>query len=261
VTAREEGIARVQMQTNALLLTPERACALRAAGLTSAFVAYHSHLPEIQDRLTGRKDSGARTLAGIKAAIRAGIPVSLNPVLTRLNVSHFPDFIDHLAAELGPLGHGRVPLEVVCVTLMQPHGRAAQNPALLPSYREAQPAIAEAVQRARGHGIATDTHYASLPLCLLGDDAAIQASLEFRECRALRQGPPGAFLEERLQAVIAHKVQGPPCTRCVHKNFCHGVWRAYAKRAASARSGRGAARWPTGSEEQRRWTDTRSSSK
>ncbi len=228
VYAREQGIERVQVQTNATLLTPARAVALRGAGLTSAFVAYHSHKPEVQDKLTGLRGSGESTLKGIKAALRAGIPVTLNPVLTTLNLASFPDFIDHLAAELGPLGTpaGKVPLEVVCVTLMQPHGRAAAHPALLPSYSDSRPAIAEAIARAARHGIDTDTHYASLPLCFLSDSEAT-ATLEYRECRALRARPPGQARDERLRPITSGKAQGPPCVRCVHKNFCNGVWRAY----------------------------------
>ena len=223
--ARERGIERVQLQTNATRMTPDRAVSLRAAGATSAFVAYHSHLDDAQDALTGMKDSGAATRKGIQAALKAGIPVSVNPVLTRLNLASFPDFVDHLAETFGADA-----LEVVCVTLVQPHGRAAKGTDLLPRYSDTLPALTEALRRAAAHGIRTDTHYASLPLChLLPEQVA--ASLEYRESAALRARPADAPpLEARMRRVFDGKIQGPPCRRCVLRNHCNGVWRAYVQR-------------------------------
>ncbi|MEW6200850.1 MAG: radical SAM protein, partial [bacterium] len=71
--ARSLGIPQVQIQTNATLITEKFAQTLKEAGLTEAFVAFHSHVPEIQDWLTGLKGSFEKAVNGIKNCLKVGI--------------------------------------------------------------------------------------------------------------------------------------------------------------------------------------------
>lgn len=80
--ARERGFARVALETNATLLDDARAAALAAAGLTAARVNFLGTDPAI-DAITRDPGGVGRTVAGVRALLRAGVEVELLVALTR----------------------------------------------------------------------------------------------------------------------------------------------------------------------------------
>lgn len=82
--ARSLGVAEVVLETNATLLAdggPVRAAALAAAGVTRAVVALNAIDPAISDAITRDPGGHARTVAGVRALLAAGIPVEITVAL------------------------------------------------------------------------------------------------------------------------------------------------------------------------------------
>ena len=81
--AKDNGAETVEIQTNAILLRDKNFVkTLKKAGLNKAFVAFHSHIPEIHEYLVGKKGAYKDCLAGIKNLLAEKIKVDLNPVIT-----------------------------------------------------------------------------------------------------------------------------------------------------------------------------------
>ncbi len=101
--ARALGIEHVILETNAVLADREGAAsALKAAGLTHAFVSLHSPDAAVSDAITRAPGTHARTVRGIRAFLAAGVPVKLNAVLTRQGLEQLPglpSFVDKEIAE------------------------------------------------------------------------------------------------------------------------------------------------------------------
>lgn len=84
--AEVEGLREVVMTTNGLTLA-KQATALKAAGLARVNVSLDSLNPERYEQITGVKGLG-RVLAGIDAAITAGLKPKLNTVVVRGENDH-----------------------------------------------------------------------------------------------------------------------------------------------------------------------------
>jgi cyclic pyranopterin phosphate synthase len=95
-------VKEVSMTTNALLL-PEKAEALKEAGLSRVNISLHSLKREVVKRIAG-VDCLDRVKAGIEAASEAGLkPIKLNFVVMRgLNSDEIPEML-RLSAESGAI--------------------------------------------------------------------------------------------------------------------------------------------------------------
>ncbi|MCE5256707.1 MAG: radical SAM protein [Spirochaetaceae bacterium] len=89
---------RVNLITNATLVTPERAHSLYAAGLRTAQVSVESPEPAVHDALCGVDGAWERTMCGIRALRGAGITVQTNSTLTKLNRESLADMPEFLAS-------------------------------------------------------------------------------------------------------------------------------------------------------------------
>jgi MoaA/NifB/PqqE/SkfB family radical SAM enzyme len=74
-----------RLNTNGVDLTPTLAKALYEASLDGIQITFYSDQETVHDRLVGRKGGWSRTVAGIRAALEAGLQVSVNTPLLRLN--------------------------------------------------------------------------------------------------------------------------------------------------------------------------------
>ncbi|MDE2492212.1 MAG: radical SAM protein [Elusimicrobia bacterium] len=207
--ARAAGFERVQLQTNGIALArPGRADALRRAGLTDAFVALHSHRSRVHDglaRRTGAWDACVRAIAGLLAA---GVRVVLNPVVTTIQQSELSAYMDFVARDLAGV-------ESVSLSVVQPHGRAAAHPRLVPRYGELSPLVAEALDAADARGLRVVNPFCGLPLCVGGWSRRLERCVEWCES-ALGREPGGGM-----------KVRPPSCAPCVLRARCGGAWPRY----------------------------------
>jgi MoaA/NifB/PqqE/SkfB family radical SAM enzyme len=212
-SARTRGVPFVELQTNAVLVTPDYAAELAEAGVTSAFVSLLSDLPDLHDALAGLPGAFPRCLAGIDALLDAGISVTLNPVTARTTQERLPDYVGFVAARLPRV-------RSISVSAVQPHGRGAKNLDLLPDYAILGPSVREARARAARHGIELLNPYCGLPLCVGWEDGR-DVSVEAIEAEQ------GGWRERPGVENTGDKRQGRPCGRCALRTRCGGAWHAY----------------------------------
>jgi MoaA/NifB/PqqE/SkfB family radical SAM enzyme len=219
--ARERGIPLIELQTNAVLIDAEYAAALAEAGLTSAFISLLSHVAEHHDALAGLPGAFTRCIAGIQALLSAGIRVTLNPVTARRTQHLVADYIDFIASDLPGV-------RSISLSAVQPHGRAAHDPDLLPDYSVLATHIREARARAAHHGIELINPYCGLPLCVGWEDG-LDTSVEAIEAAT------GGWEDKPGIDNQGNKRHGPACRRCALRTRCGGAWHA----VWDARSGAG----------------------
>ena len=157
--AKAGGIRFIEVQTNAILLDDSYVLELKAAGLTSAFVSFLSHVPEHHDSLAGLAGAYQKCLDGIDALLHAGIPVTLNPVIARDTQHLVEDYVSFVAERFARV-------HAISFSAVQPHGRAASNLELLPDYAVLKSMMPKAIRKARENGIKPLNPYCGLPLCI-----------------------------------------------------------------------------------------------
>ena len=207
--ARQQGVTAVELQTNGVLLrSRDYVAKLKDAGLTSAFVGLHSHLPKVHDFLVQSPGAFVDCVQGIRHLIEAEIPVTVNPVLTTVNFKTLPDFMRYLARELpGILS--------VSLSAMQPHGRAWNNWKLLPRYGEMSPYVESGLEVAESLGLPVNNPFCGLPLCIGGWHKRLSRCVEYSESKLGRKPGDG------------EKVHPEPCRACALKDGCGGIWKEY----------------------------------
>ncbi|MDF1562191.1 MAG: radical SAM protein [Deltaproteobacteria bacterium] len=115
---------------------------LAAAGLDHVQVTLESHRPEVHDAMVGAR-AFEQTVAGVEAALAAGLSVLTNTTLTRANARELPETLDFLAG----LG-----LQAVALNAIIHAGGGSANPDALPAGALA-PILVEARERSRGLGL------------------------------------------------------------------------------------------------------------
>lgn len=79
--------------TSAVLLTKEKLIALVDAGLCHIQISFQGSEQEIADRVAGLKDAHARKIEAAGWARELGLPLTVNAVMHRQNLSQLPDII------------------------------------------------------------------------------------------------------------------------------------------------------------------------
>src|SRR3954467_15543238 len=125
--------------TAGTLFTPERAQALKAAGLDHVQISIQSPDPEENDRIAGNR-SFAKKLAAARAARELDFPLTINCVLHRQNLDRVAELLE-LALELGA--------QRVELANTQYYGWAVPNQAALMPSRAQRERAEAAVQRFR----------------------------------------------------------------------------------------------------------------
>lgn len=213
--ARRLGIPKIELVTNAVLLDkPAKVAALADAGLSHAFVSLHAHDERLAQRLTRKVGDHARTLAGIRNLLEAGIDVSLNHVITAQNQAYLTRFVETVHETFG----GRVPISFAFVT---PQFKVLEDLSQMPRLSEVMPALKRALYRAMELGQpAFVGSRQGVPPCLLGELRAYSDIFRFRSEPAAEDAP--------------QKVLAPGCTECRYAGRCTGLWRPYAGRYGTA---------------------------
>lgn len=207
--ARGAGFSRVELQTNGVALARTgRGAALRRAGLTHAFVALHSHLPVVHDGLVRRPGAWEACVRSVRALIEAGVEVVLNPVLTAAQGRSAADYVRFVAASLPGV-------RAISLSVVQPHGRAAARPRLVPRYAALSPHVAAALDEADRLGLRVTNPFCGLPLCFGGWSRRLDRCVEWSE--SLLGRTPGDGMKAKPAA----------CGGCALSAGCGGLWTRY----------------------------------
>ncbi len=215
--ARERGIERIEIQTNAVLLDrPGFAEALREAGLTNAQVSLHGPDGAISDRLTAAPGTHARTLKGVDNLLRTGVRVLLNHLVFKDNCHLLGDFVELAEARWGAW---RDQLVIQFHSPRNEFQDRAEGLRHIARYSEYVVGLRAAIDRARAlgftvHDLQDPTGIPSL--CVLGGDETYLGPILAQAERPRLH----AWESEWLTRVEA-------CNTCDVKTACMGVPRHY----------------------------------
>lgn len=195
---------RVDLQTNATLLAKkDLAQRLRDQGLNTVFVSLHAANAALSDHITRLKGGFEATLAGLEAALAAGLNVTLNFVLHRENLGEVEAYGPFVAQRF--LGR----IRNLVVSVIAPNFTNDAIWELIPDWSELTQPLARMLDGAAAAGLLPVVpNFCGLPACLLPTHLAF-----FEE--AHRKG-----MEEQPST----RTYGSACDDCALRSQCSGVW-------------------------------------
>jgi pyruvate-formate lyase-activating enzyme len=213
VQASTAGLHTV-LETNAIRLSDDSyRRQLVNAGLKELFVSLHSPDARTSDTLTQTPGSFEKTIAGVRACLSDGLPVSLQCVVERMTApqlaAHARFVVDAFVTP--ERAAGRTGVKSVTYSSPTRYLDAARYGSALAPLDELRPQLSAAVRTLRQSGVeAKFVGMSGLPLCALDSP---------RE-EAARLGPA---TEQDRQS----KSYAAPCEECAVRRFCPGVPDAY----------------------------------
>jgi SAM-dependent methyltransferase len=194
-----------------------------ALGLQRAIVSLHSHVPATSAAIFGtREDAHHETVAGVDRLIEAAVDVTLNCVLTRLNLGEVEEYLRTGRARYGE----RAAFKFVFPTTLGKGGTWAGIASL--RYGDVQETVRRLHATARELG--ASVFFESFPSCILGDpDALNLGRWAFGETHYLDDAKGDRVYSMRhIEAELS--AFGEPCRRCSALRACPGISRQYARR-------------------------------
>ncbi|MFH1234320.1 MAG: radical SAM protein [Candidatus Diapherotrites archaeon] len=217
--ARENGYEKVQVQTNARMLSYKSLAAkLVDAGITEFCVGLHSDTAEIQEFLTQSPGSFSQTIAGIRNLVGLGQQVTINSVIHKLDFERLPKRAE-LAVDLG--------VQQFQLAFIHCAGNALKNiDLLLPRKSEVKPYVHKALDIAIGAGIRAMVE--AYPYCFMEGyekycSELYMPSAEIRDA----EGVVEDFGKVRVES---GKAKGPNCPKCSFFKVCEGPWKEYPEK-------------------------------
>ena len=214
--AKKIGFANIQLQTNGRTLAYPGFCAeLSRAGATELGPSLHGAKAETHDALTGSAGSFTQSVSGIANAVKTGLPVITNTVITSLNYRELPA----IAALLIRLGVKQYQFAFIHIV-----GTAAENKKrLVPRKTMVMPYLRKGLDLGIRRGIPCYTE--AIPFCLMKG---------YNACVAERIIPAGPVVDADrtikdygLYRKTEGKAKGPLCPDCKYFDICEGPWREY----------------------------------
>lgn len=221
--ARKLGFAQITVVTNGVRLGhADYADALVAAGATHFRLSIHAASPAIHDELLAIPGAFARAAAALSHLRRRGVPVGLNYVLVRRNLSELPAFVRRFCLEEG--------VDDVIVYFPHLRGMMAVNEGQAPSYAEAAAPVREALSLLTRAGRRASVLLANFVPCVLPDlaDRLLDWAREPGEEASMAH--PEGFTEDILAMKDEQRVAVSACGVCALKSRCRGVERDYLSR-------------------------------
>lgn len=197
--ARDAGVERVLLRSPLQRLESAQAAAtLRQTGVDGVLVPCFSADPRVHDRITGKRNSLAQTLLGMRAAAEAGMRVELEVPLLPARLQNLGGVVELARRAIGTPN---------AVHLQLPTRRVAE-PLDPGGWSELAPRLREALIDCVAQGVEVVLPVRSgIPFCALGASADLQALFKRR---------PGHW---RLDG----QAQGHACGQCAAKRDCSGV--------------------------------------
>jgi len=211
--ARDAGVARVALETNATLIDEARAAALRAAGLDLARVNLTAW-GDALDAITQDPGGWERTLRGVDALLAAGVAVELSAVVVRATAATLPALPAEAVERFGGALQGlmlRVPVR-------------SPDEAALVSYDEAARVIEQVALEGRRVGLAVRlAPEAGVPPCVFARPTgvahlyAMTAGLSAREGHQHLAACGGCAVRDRCAGLDGEALRrfGAPAMRPV----------------------------------------------
>lgn len=192
-------------------------------GLTRAIVSLHSHHPATSAALFGtRENAHHETVAGIDRLVEAGVEITLNCVLTRLNLGELDEYLRTEHARLGD----RAGFKFVFPSTLGKGG--PWNGIATLRYAD----VRETVQRLRSTALELGARifFESFPNCILDDPGNVNLGRwTFGETHYLDDATGDRIYSMRhIEAELSAFAE--VCRHCSALPHCPGVSRRYVKR-------------------------------
>lgn len=205
---RERNIP-VELQTNALTSSKnEVAKALVLSGVSLFNVNFPSHLPEINDVLTGTKNTLPTREDGVKNLIALGADVRLTHIVSSLNYEYLPDFIKYVNSNFERIKY-------IQFSFLKGMGGVLKHLDLLPDYDKVSPYLIKAFDLCKKFKISAVADH--IPPCFLGK--YYQQSIDY--IKVVNRGD--------LKISKSEKKHVSECKKCLLKSYCLGPRKEYVK--------------------------------
>jgi sulfatase maturation enzyme AslB (radical SAM superfamily) len=228
--ASQAGIGRVLLTTNgSRLAEPGYAASLREAGLSHVEFAFHSHVAQAFDRITGTKGNLPKAVAGLRQALRH-FEVSVNTVINRHNYSHLPELVRTLH-RLRRQTRGRLRLMPSIVVMEMDSVRGGSWDGIAVAYSKMAPFLAKAIRwdHAQRQRIIME-HFDGrcyAPICIGRRSAEF---LEHAPVFRVAEDIPYLADGRGAKGPVGSRVKALGCRRCRYDPSCLGVTPVYAAR-------------------------------
>lgn len=202
--------------------------AMIAAGFNRFSVSIHSHLPEVEDRLTGRPGGHKQKIQGLQNLIRRFRDgafhdrVPINIVMNKLNIGNL-DATVRFFSDIG--------ITDMRLLIIRPEGYALENVDLLvprlTEVRERLPAIIR-IAHTRRLRVMMDPP----PFCLFYDIPGLNRLIARDYIDSVISDAPENDSRETFswnEYRVRKKVKEPGCAICCFNRQCEGVWEGYVK--------------------------------
>ncbi|MEM0360151.1 MAG: radical SAM protein [Candidatus Diapherotrites archaeon] len=217
--ARKKGFERVQLQTNARMLSYKSlALKLVEAGITEFCVGLHSDKKETQEFLTRSPGSFTQTIQGIKNLVELNQYVTINSVIHKLDFERLP-LRAKMAVELG--------VQQFQLAFIHCAGNAFENMDLLcPKKSKVMLFVHKALEIAANAGLTAMVE--AYPFCFMQGfekhcSELYMPSAEIRDAEGLVKD----FDRVRKES---GKLKGPNCSKCKFFLVCEGPWKEYPQK-------------------------------
>jgi pyruvate-formate lyase-activating enzyme len=177
------------------------------------FVSLHTQHPDRLPSLTGVGGTFDHKLRAIRSALSRGIRVTLNMVISTLNLNEVPAFPSFVAKTFGTRPG-------LVFSFVATAGRALQDRTLIPRMATVTPGLHEALRSAERLGFEwiVIPDICGVPPCVMPGDE------RFFEC--LIRPDPG----KRLGGLPSWRHKPDHCLECRHDRLCSGFWTGYVER-------------------------------
>ncbi|UJR84366.1 radical SAM protein [Sandaracinus amylolyticus] len=203
--AQTLGFESIVIETNAIQIgkRPALASELRDAGLTRAFVSFHSGDAAVSDAATRAPGTHVRTVAGVRALLDAQVHVILNAVVTADTFETLPELPEFISRTFGTRGRfGGVSISVPVPAFDHEVARK-----VVATPEQVRSALSATIEQAEKHGVLLFglDGPCGPPLCAFGADR-----------RVTDLSPKGP---------VSFRIYVDECQRCSVRGSCHGVQR------------------------------------
>jgi uncharacterized radical SAM superfamily Fe-S cluster-containing enzyme len=216
--ARSRGIRRIELQTNATMMSSLRfARSIATLGFDNLLVSLHSHEAATSDLLTRAPGSFDQTLRGIANLNDLAVPLTLNFVITSLNFRQLPDFVSFFMERKDVFR----PTNTICLSFVQPNGCAWESRAtIVPRITAVIPYLERALDSCLANGLRFAISESGIPVCFVE---------KFKDHHQEYQKSLSGIRDALTVVNASEKIKRPDCVACAYSARCLGLWKNYAK--------------------------------
>jgi MoaA/NifB/PqqE/SkfB family radical SAM enzyme len=220
--SKKIGYKSILLNTNGIKLSDSNYFkSLTDVGLDIVKISLHSNVKDIHEKILGIKDSFNKTLKAIENAIKLGIFVEGNCVVTSLNYKTLPELFEFGAKEFGISN---------CAIFFHPKGNAYLNKELLKiSYSEHIPYLKLALQKLLDYKITPSCHPLGnyLPCILPGYEHLI---MDWEKDGKINEDL--CYIDDENTKTIKEiqlngRIKTKKCRKCIYFDKCVGFEKEY----------------------------------